>query len=154
MHIPQEVHVILHLIIKANIYLVLNERCVHQCKRTWEIMSSFYIKIYLSFSFEENLSNIMYEKPKNCASFSFLISNTAYKFNLWLQCFFTHPHLCTSTCLESDFKNHGFVLTCSLIKDRRIIQCITMWKPTLYWKSKVCNVRTCTKCLTVWFTTR
>lgn len=34
LHIPQEVHVILHLIIKANIYLVLNERCVHQCKRT------------------------------------------------------------------------------------------------------------------------
>lgn len=49
----------------------------------------------------------MYEKPKNCASFSFLISNTAYKFNLF-NVFFTHPHLCTSTCLESDFKNHGF----------------------------------------------
>lgn len=28
------VHVILHLIIIANIYLILNERCVHQCKRT------------------------------------------------------------------------------------------------------------------------
>lgn len=36
--------------------------------------------------------------------FQILHTSLIYDFNV----FFTHPHLCTSTCLESDFKNHGF----------------------------------------------
>lgn len=41
-----------------------------------------HLNLSLFFFRREFIKHIMYEKPKNCASFSFLISNTAYKFNL------------------------------------------------------------------------
>lgn len=84
---------------RSTCYIAFNNESKHIPRIKWKMCSpmqenmrnhEFILHLNLSLFFfrREFIKHIMYEKPKNCASFSFLISNTAYKFNLWLQCFF------------------------------------------------------------------